>query len=263
MSKDRSIRCNQCEVLNEPGTTFCVRCGASLRDFGGRSRFRQRHRTTLGGALLAFVMFVVLIVVVTVLGVVVYRTTHPLPTVDRVAGVSGTPASTSTTLGAGSTATTAADSSTSSTLGSVLERPKASTASSSLKPTTSQDFRAPNLVDSNPATAWIEGADGTGTGEWVKFEFVSPLTLSRIDVTNGYQLDDSHFNGDARIKTIEVEYSDGESQVVDLLDTRDVQSITALPVRTEWVKITIYSAHPDYIWADAALSEVRFYELAE
>jgi hypothetical protein len=208
-------------------------------------------------------MFVVLVVVVTILGVVVYRTTHPLPTVDPIAGVSGTPASTSTTLGAGSTTTTTADSSTSSTIGSVLERPKASTASSSLKPATSQDFRAPNLVDGNPATAWLEGADGTGAGEWVKFEFVSPLTLSRIDVANGYQVDDSHFDGDARIKTIEVEYSDGESQVVDLLDTQDIQSITALPVRTEWIKLTIYSVYPDYIWADAALSEVRFYGLAE
>jgi hypothetical protein len=263
MSKDRRIRCSQCEVLNEPGTAFCVRCGASLRDFGGRSRFRQRHRTTLGGAFLAFVMFVVLIVVVTVLGVVVFRTTHPLPTVDPIAELSGTPASTSTTLGAGSTTTTAGSSSTSSTLGSTMERPKASTASSSLKPTISQDFRAPNLVDGNPATAWIEGGDGAGTGEWVKFEFVSPLTLSRIDVANGYQVDDSRFDGDARVKTIEVEYSDGESQVVDLLDTKDIQSITALPIRTEWIKLTIYSVYPDYIWADAALSEVRFYGLAE
>ena len=57
--------------------------------------------------------------------------------------------------------------------------------------------------------------------------------------------------------------SDGETQVVDLLDTQDFQSITPLPVRTEWVKITIYSVYPDYIWADAALSEVRLYGLVE
>jgi hypothetical protein len=201
-------------------------------------------------------MLVVLALAVLVLGTIVYRTTHPLPTVDPMASVSGTPASTSTTQRGGSITAP----STVSSVGTLLERPKACSSSSALKPTNFQNFRAPNLVDGDPTTAWIEGAEGPGSGEWVRFEFTSPLELSRIDILNGYQLDTSHFKGDARVKTILVEYSGGATQVVDLLDTQDVQSITALPVVTEWVKLTVYSVYPDFLWPNAALSEVRFYK---
>lgn len=256
MTRNRGVRCSQCEVLNDPGTAFCVRCGAALRDFGGRSRFRTRRRVTVSGAFLAFVMLVVLVVAILVLGTIVYRTTHPLPTVNPMTSVTGAPASTSTTQKGGSTTTGTVET---GGIQTVLERPKACSSSSALKPTNYQDFRAPNLVDGDPTTAWVEGADGPGSGEWVKFEFTSPLELSRIDILNGYQLDESHFTGDARVKTILVEYSGGDTQVVDLLDTQDVQSITALPVSTEWVRLTVYSVYPGFLWPNAALSEVRFY----
>ena len=263
MTEERSVRCQQCEVLNDPGTAFCTRCGASLRDFGGKPRFRKRRRLTANGAILGFIMLVLLVIVVMMFGVVIYRTSHPVVTVDPLAGRSGTTASTSTTLGEGSTSTTAADPSTATSLPVAPERPRAATESSALKATNARNYRATNLLDGNLETAWTEGADGPGLGEWVEFQFTLPLTLVRIEVANGYQLDESRFRSSARIKTVQLEYSDGETQLVDLLDTQEYQSIDALPVRTEWIKMTIVSVHPNYLWADASLSEVRFYGVVE
>jgi hypothetical protein len=234
-----------------------------LRDFGGKSRFRKRRRVTANGAILAFIMLVLLVVVVTVFGVVIHRTTHPVVTIDPLAGRSGTTASTSTTLGNGSTSTTTADPSTATSLPVAQERPRAATESSALKATNSGNYRATNLLDGNLETAWNEGADGPGLGEWVEFQFTLPLTLVRIELANGYQLDEGRFHSSARIKTVQLEYSDGETQLVDLLDTQEYQSINTLSIRTEWIRMTIVSVHPSYMWADASLSEVRFYAVVE
>jgi hypothetical protein len=59
-----------------------------------------------------------------------------------------------------------------------------------------------------------------------------------------------------------VEYSNGITQLVDLLDTEDLQTVTTTRQAVEWVKLTIVSVYPDYEWEDAALSEVRIYELS-
>jgi hypothetical protein len=142
-------------------------------------------------------------------------------------------------------------------------RPTAATSSSALKPTTVNNFRAPNLVDSDVTTAWIEGAEGTGAGEWVKFSFSAPVTLVRIDVANGNQKDEKYFKGDIRVKTVQLEYSSGSTQLVDLLDTQDLQSIKTLRERIDWIKVTIVSVYPGYTWANAALSEVRLYGLVD
>ena len=55
----------------------------------------------------------------------------------------------------------------------------------------------------------MEGAKGTGAGEWVKFEFDEPITLARIEIANGYQKDDDSFADYVRVKSIEIDYSDG------------------------------------------------------
>jgi hypothetical protein len=205
-------------------------------------------------------MLTLLAVTAIALGVIVYRTLHPAEKIDPLAGRSGTTASTSTT---GSSGSGGANSSTSTSLAVVLLRPRAATASSALKATTTNNFRATNLVDGDVTTAWSEGAEGAGPGEWVKFEFTDPVRLARIDVANGNQKDEDRFQNGIRIKTMQLEYSSGVTQLVDLLDTEAIQTINTLREEIEWLKMTIVSVYPDYVWADAALSEVRLYGLAE
>jgi hypothetical protein len=150
------------------------------------------------------------------------------------------------------------------TEGSILVRPHAATASSTLRATTITDFRPTNLLDGNPASAWNEGADGTGVGEWVRLEFNEPISLARIEIANGYQRDAERFSGNVRVKSIELEYSDGtKPQVVQLLDSQGLQLIKPAAKETEWIKLTILSVYPTYKWPDAALSEMRVYEIIQ
>ncbi len=208
---------------------------------------------------MAFAMLLALGITVFVLYTIVSRVVVPTTdtTADPYAGVSGTLATltTSTTAGpnggtnGGGTAT-----------GAILVRPRAITASSTLKATSITDFRPTNLLDGDLTSAWNEGAEGTGLGQWVRLEFQDIITLARIEIANGYQRDEERFSGTIRIKSIELQYSDGATQVVQLRDIEGLQVIEPAVDETEWIKLTILSIYPTYVWADASLSEVRVYE---
>jgi hypothetical protein len=215
---------------------------------------------TAAGAAMGFALLLVLLATVFTLGVVVYRTVKPAENVDPFAGMHGTTASTSTTSSEGSSG---AGESTSSTVPVVLLRPTGTAASSILKATTTDNYRATNLLDGDLTTAWNEGAKGPGLGEWVRFEFLEPVVIVRLEIANGYQKDDDRFLGNPRVKSLKIEYSNGATQLVELLDVKDFQSVDAVQRPAEWIKLTIVSVYPDYEWEDAALSEVRIYERAD
>lgn len=222
---------------------------------------RRRRRITAASAALGVALFIMLLATIFALGAIVYRTTMTteVAAIDPLAGRPGTTATTSTTSpeegeNGGGTVTTAAR-------GRAI-RPQAASSSSALKPTSRNDFRATNLLDEDLTTAWNEGADGPGIGEWVRFDFLEPVTLIRLEIANGYQIDDERFAGTIRVRSLKLEYSYGSTQIVNLFDTTDMQSITTRSKPTEWLKLTILSVYPDYVWEDAALSEVRLFEAA-
>lgn len=259
MDPERQIRCSRCQVVNDLDVECCARCGAILFE-PGYVRRRRRRRVTPEGAVLSLLMLAALAVATLVIATIIDRTLHPAERVDPFAGRSGTTASTTTTVPSGSTGEAPSKP---VEPPPVHVRPVAATASSSVEPTRTVNFRATNLLDNDLTTAWIEGVEGTGLGEWVEFEFGSPVVLARIDILNGHQKDNARFKGGIRIRALAIEYSDGGTQLVELLDTRDIQSINTLRAEIEWIRLTVVSVYPDFVWEDAALSEVRMYKLVD
>ena len=97
-------------------------------------------------------------------------------------------------------------------------RPTSALASSTAEATSTNSYRVTNLLDGDLATAWNEGAEGPGLGEWIQFEFSQSTRLARIEIANGYQKDAERFEGNPRVQSLKVEYSNGTTQLVDLLD---------------------------------------------
>jgi hypothetical protein len=218
---------------------------------------------TAAGVAMGFALFLILVGTVFILGFIVYRALALGETVDPYAGRSGTTASIvadSSDNPGGSGAGTGGSSS--APTATAIRAPAVS-ASSVLKATTTSNFRPPNLLDGDLTTAWIEGDKGPGAGEWARFDFFQPVVLDHLEIANGYQKDDDRFFSHARVKSLKVEYSNGATQLVELLDTKDLQSVTTARRATEWIKLTIVSVYPDYEWEDAALSEVRVYALPD
>lgn len=139
-------------------------------------------------------------------------------------------------------------------------RPKSALSSSALPGTATANYQAPNLVDGDLGTWWVEDADGPGIDEWVRFEFAHPVALARIDIANGLQLEDTSFTANPRVRLVSVEYSSGASQLVELQDVQDFQMIVPTTEAVEWVRLVIVSVYPGDESENTSLTEVRLYE---
>lgn len=238
----------------EPEPTPRVTADAGQRRGGGRSRA------------VGVVLLLLLLAVAAVLGALVYATLSSDGGTDGGLGVATSTTarvSTSSTTGASPESTTSSVAS-----GTTLARgpsvsPTSVDASSVLPAESGITYEPDNLFDDSLETAWQEGAEGSGVGEWVRFDFGREITLSAIEIANGYQKDGPRFSGNPRVETLRIEYSDGTTQQVRLYDDTGFQEITPAQKPTEWLRLTILSVYPGDSWDDAGFSEVRLYETAQ
>ena len=49
----------------------------------------------------------------------------------------------------------------------------------------SKNYKVENVIDNNKSTAWIEGVDGDGIGEYIKFSSKNTFRVDKIDIING------------------------------------------------------------------------------
>jgi len=118
-------------------------------------------------------------------------------------------------------------------------------------------YYAANAMDGKRSTAWIEGVDGPGLGEWIRFDFDREINLHRILFLPGYFKSPSVFAQNNRLATVTAQFSDGSSRDLNFSDQMQSQKIDLGAVKTRWVKLVIksvyYGSDPD-----TALSEVAF-----
>ena len=114
-----------------------------------------------------------------------------------------------------------------------------------------------NAIDGKRGTAWIEGVDGPGLGEWIRFDFDREINLHRILIQPGYFKSPSIWAQNNRIAALTASFSDGSSRDLTFSDRMDSQKIDIGSTRTKWVKFVIksvyYGSDPD-----TAISEVAF-----
>lgn len=121
----------------------------------------------------------------------------------------------------------------------------------------SNTYFAANAIDGKRTTAWIEGADGPGLGEWIRFDFDREITLHRILILPGYFKSPQIWAENNRLSSVTVQFSDGSSRELTFADRMDSQKIDIGTVRTRWVRFVIkgvyYGTDPD-----TAISEIAF-----
>jgi hypothetical protein len=114
-----------------------------------------------------------------------------------------------------------------------------------------------NAIDGKRSTAWIEGVDGPGLGEWIRFDFDREINLHRILIQPGYFKSPQIWAGNNRVATLTAYFSDGSARDLPFTDRMESQKVDIGTVRTKWVKFVIKSV---YFGADpdTAISEVAF-----
>lgn len=118
-------------------------------------------------------------------------------------------------------------------------------------------YYASNAIDGKRSTAWIEGVDGPGIGEWIRFDFDREINLHRILFQPGYFKSPSVWAQNNRLASVTAQFSDGSSRQLNFSDRMESQKIDIASVKTRWVRLVIESV---YYGSDpnTALSEVAF-----
>lgn len=118
-------------------------------------------------------------------------------------------------------------------------------------------YDATNAIDGNKRTAWIEGVDGPGIGEWLRFDFGREIALHRIVILPGYFKSPQIWAQNNRIAAATLQFSDGSSNRFTFPDQMERQTLDVGAIKTRWVRLVI-----DNVFSgtdpDTAISEVTF-----
>jgi len=121
----------------------------------------------------------------------------------------------------------------------------------------SNTYYAANAIDGKRSTAWIEGVEGPGIGEWIRFDFDREIVIHRILIQPGYFKSPQIWTGNNRLAVLTAQFSDGSSRELTFTDSMTSQKVDVGAIRTRWVRFVIksvyYGTDPD-----TALSEVAF-----
>jgi hypothetical protein len=114
-----------------------------------------------------------------------------------------------------------------------------------------------NAIDGSKRTAWIEGVDGPGIGEWLRFDFGREINLHRIVILPGYFKSPQIWAQNNRLAAVTLQFSNGASNQFTFTDRMERQTLDVGAVKTRWVRLVI-----DDVFSgtdpDTAVSEVTF-----
>ena len=103
-------------------------------------------------------------------------------------------------------------------------------ASSVLEPQYGYSYDASNVLDGDPGTAWVEGADGPGIGESVTLYSDTPQKVHGIRILEGYMKNQDIYDKNSVPYRFRLEFSDGtviETNPQEVLSSQDAAGVLA------------------------------------
>ena len=125
----------------------------------------------------------------------------------------------------------------------------------------SNTYYAANAIDGKRSTAWIEGVDGPGIGEWIRFDFDREIVIHRILIQPGYFKSPLIWAENNRLAVLTAQFSDGSSRELPFADSMTSQKADVGAIKTRWVRFVIKSVYHGTTPGstdDTALSEIAF-----
>lgn len=128
-------------------------------------------------------------------------------------------------------------------------------------------YAAEKAHDFSIVTAWVEGVEGNGVGEYLRYSF--PGTCPRITtvlIHNGYVKNWEVWYDNARVKRLLMYYNDEPYAILNLQDTMGLQSFDVGVLGYEdkdsapaWsIKFEILEVYPGKRYEDTAITEIYF-----
>ncbi|GAB5401435.1 MAG: hypothetical protein Aureis2KO_30200 [Aureisphaera sp.] len=144
-------------------------------------------------------------------------------------------------------------------------------ASSELKGSGAIDYEPGNAHDFDEKTAWVEGVEGNGVGEYIEYQFDfnkapiynTNLGINKLIIANGYKKNRLTWENNARIKQLLVYVNDQPKFLVNLKDSFEIQTVEFETIkffndRTLRLKFEIKDVYEGTKYKDTALSLLMF-----
>ncbi len=116
---------------------------------------------------------------------------------------------------------------------------------------------AQHAIDGDVSTAWVEGVDGLGVGEWIMLSTSdgSKKNVLAIDFMLGYQKNVDLLEKNGWPCKVLIECANGYSEVF-VLEAYECSAVLRESVLTDYVKITILEAEKGMKYDDVCISEI-------
>ena len=120
-------------------------------------------------------------------------------------------------------------------------------------------------MDGDPASAWNEGAETSGAGEWLRVPITKQegLTALTLRIMNGYQKSEALFQANTRAKTIQVTLlPGGQTRSLTLEDKLGWQELTIQDLKAdvvEAIELKIVDVYEGGKYKDLCISEIELF----
>ncbi len=120
-----------------------------------------------------------------------------------------------------------------------------------------------NIIDKDTDTAWVEGVDGYGIGQWIRIEREKHIDISKIRIRNGYQKSYETLENNARLKSFRLDLSQDQYIYYNFdesdLSFKPTTIYLDRPINTNSIKLTIVDVFEGKKYQDTCISELNAY----
>lgn len=137
------------------------------------------------------------------------------------------------------------------------------TASSHLSPQGRFSYKPEHAHDFDWESAWVEGVNGDGIGQYLLYEFPSGPRVTTVNILNGYVKTAKAWKENSRVKKLKVYYNNTPIAILNLEDSRSLQSfdigvVGRLEGKSWTLKFEILEVYKGTKYRDTAISEIYF-----
>jgi hypothetical protein len=131
-------------------------------------------------------------------------------------------------------------------------------ASSYLVSDKGEAYEGKGIADGKLDKGWLEGADNSGLGSWVKIDLGGTQTVTGLRVWNGYWISHDFWTRHNRVKEMEVEFSDGAKETFILTDEFKAEEVRFKAAKsTDFVKVKLKSVYRGSTFNDTGFAEIQ------
>jgi hypothetical protein len=119
---------------------------------------------------------------------------------------------------------------------------------------------AENVLDGDASTAWSEAATGNGIGEWLTITLDQKCVISGISIMNGYQKSEKLYKKNSRPSDLEVEFSDGTTELIHINDQMGWETITFSQTHVaDEISFTIQGVYEGNTYDDTLITDIQIF----